>query len=110
MGTLNEYTENYLALNTLDLPFEKRKLGTADRFNDSVADYKLLTEELNADIRDMEGGAVVQAAYAAQLPVYSLKAISDVAGSGSTTEQYLVNKDKALVNLKAALPLLFEKL
>ena len=110
MGTLNEYTENYLALNTLDLPFEKRKLGTADRFNDSVADYKLLTEELNADIRDMEGGAVVQAAYAAQLPVYSLKAISDVAGSGSTTEQYLVNKDKALVNLKAARPLLFEKL
>ncbi len=110
MGTLNEYTENYLALNTLDLPFEKRKLGTADRFNDSVADYKLLTEELTADIRDMEGGAVVQAAYAAQLPVYSLKAISDVAGSGSTTEQYLVNKDKALVNLKAALPLLFEKL
>lgn len=110
MGTLNEYTENYLALNTLDLPFEKRKLGTADRFNDSVADYKLLTEELNADIRDMEGGAVVQAAYAAQLPVYSLKAISDVAGSGSTTKQYLVNKDKALVNLKAALPLLFEKL
>ena len=110
MGTLNEYTENYLALNTLDLPFEKRKLGTADRFNDSVADYKLLTEELTADIRDMEGGAVVQAAYAAQLPVYSLKAISDVAGSGSTAEQYLVNKDKALVNLKAALPLLFEKL
>ena len=41
----------------------------------------------------MEGAAVVQAAYAAQLPVYSVKAISDVAGSGSTTEQYLKNKD-----------------
>ncbi len=110
MGTLDEYEENYLALNVLDLPFPKRKLGTADRFNDSKADYLLLTKELDADVRDMEGGAIVQAAYAAQLPVYSLKAISDVAGSGSTTEQYLTNRSAALANLKAALPLLFDKL
>ncbi|MBQ8295620.1 MAG: 5'-methylthioadenosine/S-adenosylhomocysteine nucleosidase [Clostridia bacterium] len=110
IGTLNEYTENYLLLNQLDLPFNKKKLGTADRFNDSAADYQLLTKELNADIRDMEGAAVVQAAYAAELPVYSIKAISDVAGSGSTTEQFLVNKDKALQNLKNALPMIFDKL
>ena len=58
----------------------------------------------------MEGAAVVQAAYAAQLPVYSVKAISDVAGSGSTTEQYLKNKDKALQNLKTYLPALLEEL
>lgn len=110
IGTLNEYTESYLTLNLFNLPFEQRKLGTADRFNDSAADYELLTKELNADIRDMEGGAIVQAAYAASLPVYSVKAISDVAGSGSTTEQYLVNKDKALANLKKALPSIFEAL
>ncbi len=110
IGTLNEYTESYLSLNLFSLPFEQRKLATADRFNDSIDDYKLLTEELNADIRDMEGGAIVQAAYAASLPVYSVKAISDVAGSGSTTEQYLVNKDKALANLKKALPSIFEEL
>ena len=110
IGTLNEYTENYLTLNHFKAGLEKRKLGTADRFNDSPVDYKLLTEELNADIRDMEGGAIVQAAFAAELPVYSVKAISDVAGSGSTTEQYLVNRDKALQNLKEKLPLIFEEL
>jgi adenosylhomocysteine nucleosidase len=110
IGTLNEYSENYLTLNHFKGTFEKRKLGTADRFNDSPADYKLLTEELNADIRDMEGGAIVQAAFAAELPVYSVKAISDVAGSGSTTEQYLLNRDKALKNLKEKLPLIFEQL
>lgn len=109
IGTLNEYTENYLNLNLLT-DFPTRKLGTADRFNDSKADYSLLTEELKADIRDMEGGAIVQAAYAAELPVYAVKAISDVAGSGSTTEQFLINKDKALQNLKAALPVIFEEL
>ena len=110
MGTLNEYEENYLSLQTFSAPYPKKKLGTADRFNDSADDYTLLTKELGADIRDMEGGAIVQAAYAAELPVYSIKAISDVAGSGSTTEQYLFNKDKALANLKALLPVIFENL
>ncbi len=109
MGTLNEYEEPYLPLDLLK-GFKKRKLGTADRFNDSPADYELLTKELGADIRDMEGGAVVQAAHAAKLPVYSVKAISDVAGSGSTTEQFLINKDKALQNLEKALPAIFEEI
>lgn len=110
IGTLNEYTESFLSLNLFKAPIPMRKLGTADRFNDSPDDYALLTKELGADIRDMEGGAIVQAAYAASLPVYSVKAISDIAGSGSTTEQYLQNKDKALVNLKAMLPTLFAEL
>ncbi len=109
MGTLNEYEEPYLALNALP-NFECRKLGTADRFNDSVDDYKLLTRELEADIRDMEGGAIVQAARCAELPIYSVKAISDIAGSGSTTEQFLVNRDRALKNLQKALPAIFEEL
>ena len=110
IGTLDEYTENYLRLNILPLEFPLKKLGTADRFNDSPDDYKLLTEELGADIRDMEGGAIVQAGHAMQLPVYALKAISDIAGSGSTTEQFLTNKNKALDNLKGVLSLIFKHL
>ena len=110
IGTLNEYKENYLNLNLFKGNFEKKKLGTADRFNDSPADYILLTKELSADIRDMEGAAIVQAAYAAELPVYSVKAISDVAGSGSTTEQFLANKNKALKNLQDRLADIFEEL
>ena len=31
IGTLDEYTENYLRLNVLNLPLEKKKLGTSDR-------------------------------------------------------------------------------
>ena len=110
MGTLDEYKENYLTTNHFRAAFEKKQLGTADRFNDSKADYALLTKELAADIRDMEGAAVVQAAYCAQLPVYLVKAISDVAGSGSTAEQYFANRAKALENLSSALPVLFEEL
>lgn len=110
IGTLDEYQENYLSLNRLNINIPVKRLGTSDRFNDSKDDYLLLTEELKADIRDMEGAAIVQAAYAAELPIYSVKAISDVAGSGSTTEQFLINKDKALQNLQALLPLIFENL
>ncbi len=110
MGTLDEYQENYLTCNQFKAAFPKKKLGTADRFNDSEDDYALLTKELGADIRDMEGAAIVQAAYCAQLPVYSIKAISDVAGSGNTAEQYFANKTKALENLKATLPTFFEEL
>lgn len=110
IGTLDEYRENYLKLCSFRAPLKKKNLGTADRFNDSLEDYRLLTKELKADIRDMEGAAIVQAANAAQLPVYSVKAISDLAGSGSTTEQYLLNREKALENLKTVLPLLFEEL
>ncbi len=110
IGTLDEYSENYLKLNTLKAPFTKKNLGTSDRFNDSPADYELLTKELNADIRDMEGGAIAQAAIAASLPVYSIKAISDVAGSGSTTEQFLKNKAKALENLKEKLVFIFDEI
>ena len=110
MGTLDEYQDNYLNCNQFRADIPKMKLGTADRFNDSVDDYKLLTEELKADIRDMEGCAVVQAAYCAQLPVFMMKAISDVAGSGNTAEQYFANKTKALENLSAALPTFFEEL
>ena len=110
MGTLDEYTENYLPLSTFALDFPVKNLGTSDRFNDSKADYLLLTEELGADIRDMEGCAIVQTALCSAIPVYSVKAISDVAGSGSTTEQFLKNKDKALQNLKAVLPQIFAQL
>ena len=45
IGTLNEYTEPYLNLNLLNLPYPTRKLATADRFNDSIDDYNLLTQE-----------------------------------------------------------------
>ena len=110
IGTLDEYKENYLALNHFRAKLPLKRLGTADRFNDSPADYELLTNELKADIRDMEGGAIVQASFSAELPVYCVKAISDVAGSGSTTEQYLANREKALQNLKTYLPILFEDL
>lgn len=102
MGTLDEYKEPYLPLSRLK-GFEEKKLGTGDRFNDDKKDFLLLTETLKADIRDMEGGAIVHAAYKEGVPVYAFKAISDLAGMGSTTEQYLANTKTALSRLETKL-------
>lgn len=89
IGTLDGFEENYLPLAGGNYPL--KKLATGDRFNDSENDYKLLTEVLNADIRDMEGGAIAQVCINSGVPCYAFKIISDVAGNGSTTEQYIKN-------------------
>ena len=96
---LNEFDDKYLQTNTIEW-FEKKNLGTGDRFNDSKADYELLVNSIKADIRDMEWAAIVHTAKHAGVPVYIFKTISDVAGSGATTEQFLKNIEICAKNLK----------
>ena len=110
MGTLPDEEDNFLPLYTpAALDYPRRALGTGDRFNDSPADHKLLLE-LGCDIREMEAGAMAQVCKYAGLPFVSVKAISDVYGSGSTTEQFRRNCKLALLNLKAFLPEILESL
>ena len=90
IGTLNECNENYLPLSVAE-GYEVRRVATGDRFNDNPNDYILLTKELGADIREMELGAIAQVCMHAGVKCYSFKIISDLAGSGSTTDQYLKN-------------------
>lgn len=98
MGTLNEYDTPYLPI-AVARNYSKKKLGTGDRFNDDIADYELLTKTLKADIRDMEGGAIAHVCRHANIPCYMFKAISDVAGSGATGEQFVNNLNKCTVKL-----------
>ena len=100
IGTLNEFDKPYIPLKTCDL-FKCKKLGTGDRFNDDKNDFLLLTKTLGADVRDMECGAIAQVCHHANVPLYSFKAISDLAGSGSTTEQFLKNTAECMKNLTA---------
>ncbi len=92
IGTLNEFKKNYLPLNTVE-GFKKLSIGTSDRFNDSLDDFVLLTKVLNADLRDMECGAIAQVCAHTDTPFYAFKGVSDVAASGSTTEQFLRNME-----------------
>ncbi len=109
IGTLNEFKEPYLPFETVSL-YPSKSLATGDRFNDSREDFLLLTKELKADIRDMEGGAILHACVRAGVKCYSFKAISDLAGSGSTTEQFLQNLNRCNEALKEAVPAIFEEI
>lgn len=102
IGTLDEYKENYLPLSVAG-GYKTAKVGTGDRFNDSREDFLLLTGKLGADIREMELGAIAQVCRHAGVKCYSFKTISDVAGSGSTTEQFLKNVETCLVSIAGEL-------
>ena len=109
VGTLPEEEENFLPLFCPALPYARRALGTGDRFDDSPADHALLLR-LGCDIREMEGGAIAQVCKDANVPFTSVKAISDVYGSGLTTAQFRKNCTLALANLRAELKTILDSL
>ena len=78
-------------------------LATGDRFNDSEADHELITKTLCASLRDMEGAAVAHVCKLANVKCVGLKCVSDVAGRGAMTDQYLDNRARCLVKLSQAL-------
>lgn len=108
MGTLNEYDEPYIKAATVSSPYPLKKLGTGDRLNDDKADFTLLTKVLEADIRDMEGGAIAHVCKHAGVPFYSFKAISDVAGAGATPTQFVQNLAICARNLGIEIVNIFE--
>lgn len=109
IGTLNEFDDRWLKLKVTD-GYSAKKVATGDRFNDSTADFTLLTEELCADIRDMECGAIAQVCAHAHVPLYAFKAISDTAGSGSTTDQFNSNLELCKINLTREMPIIFDSI
>ena len=110
IGTLDGETENFLPLFVPEkLDFPRRALGTGDRFNDSKVDHELLVR-LGCDIREMEGGAIVQACRYAGVPCVCVKTVSDIYGSGSTTDQFRKNLKLALLQLKAHMGEIFAAL
>lgn len=107
IGTLDECTENYIPLSK-SRAYPIKKIATGDRFNDSKQDFSLLTGTLKADIRDMECAAIAQVCMHAKVKCYAFKIISDVAGSGSTTEQYLKNLKLCFETLSRELEDIFQ--
>jgi adenosylhomocysteine nucleosidase len=100
-GVLNERATPYLPLATLGRR-PARTLATGDRFSDDDSDHAYLTQELGATLRDMEGAAVAHVCETAGVVCRALKCVSDVAGGGAMTRQYLHNRARCLDLLAAA--------
>lgn len=108
IGTLDEMSTNYLRFDVTQI--DGKRLATADRFNDSAADNMLLTKLLEADIRDMEGAAILQACYYNRLDCFCYKVISDKFGSGSTVEQYQKNLEKCLKKIGVKISTIIQRI
>ena len=97
IGTLDEYSTPYFPLRTGG-SFVRGTLATSDSFA-SGNDGEALLRRLGADVRDMEGAAIAHIAYAAKMPCFMFKTISDNAGEGSVRE-YRENLKIALQTLQ----------
>ena len=102
IGVLNEYDTPYLPFEPVGgLPV--RTLATGDHFNDSEADYTLITKELGAALRDMEGAAVAHVCKRESVRCHAVKCVTNVAGKGSMLGQYEENTRRCLERLSAAM-------
>ena len=105
VGQLNEYGTPYLEMAQVEGPKELRHriLATGDHFNDGENDYVLITRELGASLRDMEGAAIAHVCKKNGVKCVSVKCVTNVAGKGSMTGQFEKNMRWCLDRLSAAM-------
>ena len=102
VGVLNEYDTPYLPFWPVG-GLTARTLATGDHFNDSEADYALITKELGASLRDMEGAAIAHVCKREGVRCHAVKCVTNVAGKGSMLGQYEENTRHCLERLSAAM-------
>lgn len=106
IGKLEEFEDKYFFLK-VPKGYKSAILATGDRFNEDKKDERLIYKQLNARLRDMEGGAVAQAATMNNLPLYVFKGISDKVEKDSV-KSYFENSKFALEKLKLGLKKIFK--
>lgn len=105
IGVLNEYDTPYLPCaqpapaRPGEAPLRARILATGDHFNDSEADYALITQTLGASLRDMEGAAIAHVCKRNGVACRLFKCVTNVAGKGSMTGQYKDSSARCLEKL-----------
>ena len=106
IGKLEEFEDKYFPLR-VPKGYKSAILATGDRFNEDKKDEQLIYKQLNARLRDMEGGAVAHAAAMNNLPLYIFKGVSDKVEKDSV-KSYFENSKFALENIKSALSQVFK--
>lgn len=97
LGYIQEYDRVFFKANTLDIGLKIQSLATSDRFSKSEIDLKNILDN-GCYIRDMEGCAVIQTSISNSIPVYLIKGVTDVYGSGTDGEQFVKNLKKVCSN------------
>lgn len=92
LGYIQEYDRVFFEGNTYKTKsvLPQKNLASADRFTEGESDNNTVLS-LGCSLRDMEGGAIAQVCASCGVPLLIVKGVSDVAGSGSTAEQFREN-------------------
>jgi len=101
VGVLNERDTPFIPMATVG-KFPAKILATGDHFNDKEDDYRLITAELGAELRDMEGAAIAHVCEKAGVACRALKCVTNVAGRGSMVGQFEENRKRCLAILSEA--------
>ena len=91
VGFIQDYNLVFFPANLpINSTFKVTTLASSDRFTCKDEDVKLVND-MGASICDMEGGAIAQVCLTNGVPLYVLKGITDVSGSGTAPEQFYEN-------------------
>ncbi len=91
LGYIQDYDTVFFPTNIIGLDYlEESVLASSDRFTDNPVDIDNINQ-MGASVRDMEGGAIAQTCVANKVPLFMIKGISDVVGSGTAQEQFFKN-------------------
>lgn len=91
VGYIQDYDTVFFPATTDKLDFlDKSSLATSDKFTCKDSDVKTV-KELNCSLCDMEGASIAQVCLSNQIPVYIIKGVTDVFGSGANSDQFIEN-------------------
>ncbi len=97
LGYIQEYDRVFFNANLASVGLKVLSLATSDRFSKSEIDLKNILEN-GCMLRDMEGASIIQTAISNSTPVYLIKGVTDVYGSGTDGEQFVKNLKKVCEN------------
>lgn len=109
IGTPNECSGPFFDLCKAG-PWPDATVATGDRFTDDECEVDFLRKTFDANVREMELGAIAHVASRAEVPLYSWKALSDVAGLGTMSGQYAVNLKNCLEILSKEVVAMFRSI
>lgn len=84
------YNDVFINLDVIDSDLERVTLATSDKFTHQKEQIEIINS-LGASIYDMEGCAIAQVCKSNSIPLYMIKGVTDVYGSGLQGEQFTNN-------------------
>mgnify|MGYP003301554930 CR=1 FL=1 len=91
LGYIQDYDTVFFPASTIGLEDMKKSIvASADKFTSKKSDVDTVNQ-MGCSLCDMEGGAIGQVCLSNNVPLYMIKGISDVHGSGTAQEQFFKN-------------------